>query len=242
MKLILALGALVALAGCDGRAADPLVSAAQARTPVAAASPTVVELYQSQGCSSCPPAIVNVNALAGRPDVLPLMFAVTYWDRLGWRDTFGDPAYTQRQWDYARHAGRPRVFTPQVVVNGGPILVGDVKAQVERAVATARPLAAGPAIGASGGRVTVGAGRTARPLTVWLVRYDPRPRAVAIGAGENRGRTLTHRNVVRQLVRLGEWRGAALALDAPPKRDAAFATAVLLQEANGGPLVAARRL
>ena len=161
----------------------------------------MVELYQSQGCSSCPPAIVNVNALAGRPNVLPLMFAVTYWDRLGWRDTFGDPAYTQRQWDYARHAGRPRVFTPQVVVNGGPVLVGDVKAQVERAVATARPLAAGPAIGVrrrpgDGGRGPdcAAADRVAGGA------YDPRPRAVAIGAGENRGRTLTHRNVVRQLV------------------------------------------
>ena len=87
MKRVLALCSIVALIGCDGRTVDPLASAAEARTPMRAQSPTVVELYQSQGCSSCPPAIVNVNALAGRTDVLPLMFAVTYWDRLGWKDT-----------------------------------------------------------------------------------------------------------------------------------------------------------
>ena len=242
MKMVLALCSIVALAGCDGRVTDPFVSKAEAQTPAPAASPTVVELYQSQGCSSCPPAIVNVNALAGRRDVLPLMFAVTYWDRLGWKDTFADPAFTQRQWDYARHAGRPRVFTPQVVVNGGPILVGDVKAQVERAIAKAPPLAAGPTIAATGGQVTVGAGRTAKPLTIWLVRYDPRVRQVAIGAGENSGRTLAHRNIVRQLVKLGRWRGSELKLTAPPAPDPAYRTAVLLQEEDGGPLRAARRL
>ena len=134
------------------------------------------------------------------------------------------------------------MFTPQVVVNGGPILVGDVKAQVERAVAKAPPLPIGPAIAVSGTRMTIGAGATAQPLTVWLVRYDPRPQAVAIGAGENRGRTLIHRNLVRQLVRLGEWRGQALTLDLPAKHNAAHASAVLLQGANGGRIAAARRV
>lgn len=242
MKLLLTLCSIVALAGCDAPTDDPLISAAEARTPAPSGSPTVVELYQSQGCSSCPPAIVNVNALAGRRDVLPLMFAVTYWDRLGWKDTFGDPAYTQRQWDYARHAGRLRVFTPQVVVNDGAILVGDVKAQVERAVAGAKPFATGPAIAATNGRVSIGAGSTPRPLTVWLVRYDPRPQAVAIRAGENSGRTLVHRNVVRQLVDMGEWKGKPLTLTAPPTADRAYRSAVLLQEPNGGPIWAARRV
>ena len=241
MKRLFAVIGLVALAACDGPGGAPLVSMAEARTPAPTSSPTVIELYQSQGCSSCPPAIVNVNALAGRPGVLPLMFAVTYWDRLGWTDSFGDPAYTQRQWDYARHSGRPRVFTPQVVVNGDAVLVGDVKAQVERAVARAKPLVAGPAIDIAAGRVSIGSGRAAKPLTMWLVRYDPRPQSVAIGAGENRGRTLVHRNIVRQLVRLGEWRGPAVTLDLPPKSDAAYATAVLMQQADGGPIVAARR-
>ena len=84
----------------------------------ALASPTVVELYQSQGCSSCPPAIANINALASDPQLLVLDFAVTYWDRLGWKDTFARPEYTQRQWDYAHGLKHHNVYTPQVVVAG----------------------------------------------------------------------------------------------------------------------------
>ena len=82
---------------------------ATATTPALAndqAHPTVVELYQSQGCSSCPPAIANVNVLADRPDVLPLIFAVTYWDQLGWKDTFARPEFTRRQYAFASAGGR----------------------------------------------------------------------------------------------------------------------------------------
>jgi hypothetical protein len=81
--------------------------------------PVVVELFQSQGCSSCPPANANVNALSARADVLALSFAVTYWDRLGWKDTFAKAQFTERQWQYARAMRQQDVYTPQVVVNGG---------------------------------------------------------------------------------------------------------------------------
>ena len=84
-----------------------------------AAHPTVIELFQSQGCSSCPPAEANVRAVSGRPDVLALSFEVDYWDRLGWKDTFSRPAWTARQYAYARAMGHGEsVYTPQVVVNG----------------------------------------------------------------------------------------------------------------------------
>src|SRR5579864_8039513 len=92
---------------------------------LAAPSPVVVELYQSQGCSSCPPADANVNALADRPGMLVLSFGVTYWDDLGWKDTFADPAYTQRQWDYAHGLRHAEVATPEVVVDGKRDLVGN---------------------------------------------------------------------------------------------------------------------
>jgi hypothetical protein len=85
---------------------------------------TVVEIFQSQGCSSCPPANANVMALSGRPDILTLSFGVTYWDHLGWKDTFAKPQYTERQWDYARAFHRDQVFTPEVVVNGRADVVG----------------------------------------------------------------------------------------------------------------------
>src|SRR5512146_2171714 len=101
----LALAALLAAAAAHARAAD-------ARHPV------VVELYQSQGCSSCPPANANLIAVADRPEILALSFGVTYWDDLGWKDTFAKPQFTQRQWDYARGLKHTQVFTPQIVVNG----------------------------------------------------------------------------------------------------------------------------
>ena len=83
-----------------------------------AAHPTVIELFQSQGCSSCPPAAANVMAISDRADVLALAFEVDYWDRLGWKDTFSKPAWTARQYAYAHAMGRDGVYTPQVVVNG----------------------------------------------------------------------------------------------------------------------------
>ena len=83
-----------------------------------AAHPTVIELFQSQGCSSCPPAEASVGAVSGRPDVLALSFEVDYWDRLGWKDTFSKAAWTARQYAYARALGHDGVYTPQVVVNG----------------------------------------------------------------------------------------------------------------------------
>ena len=187
----------------------PLAGIALIATPAIAADPAhpaVVELYQSQGCSSCPPADLVVNALADRPDVLALSFAVTYWDQLGWKDTFASPAFTQRQWDYAHAAGRGNVGTPQVVINGRAAVVGSNRAEVDSAIARYDRGAGGPYIASNGRAAVVAAGRGHG--TVWLVRYDPRTISVPIRAGENGGRTIPHRNIVRQLVALGRWSGA----------------------------------
>ena len=108
--------------------------------PVGAADrdhPVVIELFQSQGCSSCPPANANVLALAERPDVLALSFQVTYWDQLGWKDTFASPQVTQRQWDYARTLKHSQVWTPQVVVNGRIDTVGTRRGEIEQVIAKA---------------------------------------------------------------------------------------------------------
>ncbi|HEX7848858.1 MAG TPA: DUF1223 domain-containing protein [Sphingomonas sp.] len=212
---------------------------AQPSAAVDAANPTVVELYQSQGCSSCPPADAVLNALADRPDVLALSFAVTYWDQLGWKDTFASPAFTQRQWDYAHAEGRTYVATPQMVVNGRGAVTGNDRAQVDEAIRRfARP-ASGPAITRDGATVGIAAGKGS--ATVWLVRYDPRTIAVPIRAGENGGRTIAHRNIVRQLVRLGQWTGAA-ARFATPAAPAGLSSAVLIQQGAGGAIIAARRI
>ncbi|WCM28210.1 DUF1223 domain-containing protein [Sphingomonas sp. QA11] len=219
-----------------------LAAIAVATAPAAAADarhPVVVELYQSQGCSSCPPADLVLNAIADRPDVLALSFAVTYWDQLGWKDIFGDPAYTRRQWDYAKAGGRGNVATPQMIVNGSGVLTGNRREDVDAAIVRYDRGNGGPVILSDGRSAIVqsGAGRG----TLWLVRYDPRTIAVAIRAGENSGRTIPHRNIVRQLVPLGQWTGAAARYSLPADKPG-LRTALLLQSGPGGPIIASRRL
>ena len=165
--------------------------------------PVVIELFQSQGCSSCPPANANVNAIADRPDVLALSFAVTYWDQLGWKDTFGSPRWTARQWDYARRAGRPQVATPQVIVNGGPAIVGSNRQQLDAVIEHVGPPRDGPELTVDHGALKLAAGPRTASSTVWLVRYDPGVRDVAIRAGENGGKTLP---APRHRARAGEAR------------------------------------
>lgn len=205
-----------------------------------AAPLTVVELYQSQGCSSCPPAIANINAIADKPDILALTFAVTYWDRLGWKDTFASPAFTARQYDYAHGLGHGGVYTPQVILNGRADLVGANRAELDSALAHAVPLA-GPALSQTSRGISVDGAPAKSAADVWLVRYDPRIVQVAIRRGENGGRTLPHRNVVRELVRLGGWNGRAARFDIPASRDPALRAAVLVQTAGAGPILAAAK-
>jgi hypothetical protein len=207
-----------------------------------AAHPVVIELFQSQGCSSCPPAAANVAALADRPDVLALSFQVTYWDQLGWKDIFAKPRYTARQWDYAHALHHSNVFTPQVVVNGRADGVGVDPRELRGLLARADRGDAGPVVSLTNRAVEIGAG-AASPAgaEVWLVRYDPRILMISIQRGENGGKTLPHRNVVRQLVRLGRWSGRAARFDLPPAADPVLKTAVLVQAAGAGPILAAAR-
>ena len=164
--------------------------AASAAFAADAAHPTVVELFQSQGCSSCPPAAANVRAISDRPDVLALAFEVDYWDRLGWKDTFSSPAWTARQYAYARAMGRDGVYTPQVVVNGrvegDGLEASGLAALIERGDRGV----GGPSAAFDGRIVTVGQGEApAGGADVWLARYDPRVVEVEVRRGENAGRT-----------------------------------------------------
>ena len=207
-----------------------------------AAHPIVIELFQSQGCSSCPPAAANVAALADRPDVLALSFQVTYWDQLGWKDTFAEPLYTARQWDYAHAFHHDNVFTPQVVVNGRADGVGVDPRELHTLLARADRGDAGPVVAITGRQVEIGAA-PAPPAgaDVWLVRYDPRVVMIAIKRGENGGKTLPHKNVVRQLVRVGHWSGRPARFDLPVSADPVLKTAVLVQAAGAGTILAAVR-
>ncbi len=214
-------------------------------SPAAAADanrPTVVELFQSQGCSSCPPANAILNALADRPDVLALSFAVTYWDRLGWKDIYARPAYTARQWEYSRAGARSNVSTPQMIVNGRGVLIGHDRREVETFIRRYQRPDTGPAITARANRILVAGRGAPRPENVWLVRYDPRLQQVPIRAGENGGRTLPHRNIVRSLQLLGKWNGGAATYALPAAPSAPFRSAVLVQDGPGGAILSARRI
>ena len=206
------------------------------------ARPAVVELFTSQGCSSCPPANDNLAKLAGRPEILALSFGVTYWDSLGWKDTFASPAFTARQWDYARGLRHRQVWTPQMVVNGRTDVTGASRGEIDRALRTADRGDGGPALSVTGETISVGAGPPpAGGADIWLVRYDPRTVQVPVRRGENSGLTLPHRNVVRELVRIGRWTGQPLSIAAPRSPDRGLQTAVLLQAGRGGPIIAASK-
>ena len=224
-------------------AAAPLLALATANPVRAqpARAPIVVELFQSQGCSSCPPANAYVNGIAGRPDVIALSFAVTYWDSLGWKDIFASPAFTDRQRAYADASGHAEVYTPEVVVNGRHDVVGSNPVALARALAQGASDAAAASVSLTGDRVVVGAGRTAQPADVWLVRYDPSTIQVRITRGENDGRTLPHRNIVRQLIHLGTWNGTAASFAVPSAPAPGLLSAALVQTAHGGPILAAAR-
>src|SRR5260370_28107267 len=229
-------GSLVAwLIGSCAAIGAATVQAADANHPV------VVELFQSQGCSSCPPANANVNALSQRADVLALSFAVTYWDRLGWKDTFAKSQFTDRQWQYARSMHQDNVYTPQVVVNGRVAGVGADPGEIEGLMSRADRVATGPAGTISDGSAETGAAPApAQAADVWLVRYDPRTLEVQVRRGENAGKTLPHRNIGRELVRLGGWSGQAERFSVPAD-DPGLGTAILVQTDAAGPILAAAK-
>lgn len=161
--------------------------------------PVVVELFTSQGCSSCPPADALLGELAARPGILALSFHVDYWNYLGWRDPFSSPESTQRQYGYGRAFNLRTVYTPQMVVQGRKELVGSRKGAVEQAVVHADP---GLAVNLSwqGEVLQVGLPDLPQEVELWLVVYDS-GQVTQIKRGENRGRRLHNRNVVRRFER-----------------------------------------
>jgi hypothetical protein len=205
---------------------------------VSAKQPVVVELFTSQGCNSCPPANDNLIRLREQAGVLALSFGVTYWDRLGWKDTFARSDFTARQGAYEPKLGRSGPFTPQMVIDGRTDAIGHDLSEVQALIDRARPRG-GPDLKLSPTSLTIGSGPApSAPADVWLVRYDPKIAEVPVRRGENSGRTLAHTHVVRDLVRLGTWTGreAVLPVAAAPL---GLRTAVLVQLPKGGPILAA---
>lgn len=211
--------------------------------PAAAQTPrAVVELFTSQGCSSCPPADALMGELAKDRDLIVLTLPVDYWDYLGWKDTLALPAFTARQKAYAERRGDGQIYTPQAVVDGLVHVVGSDRSEIEAAVASARGKAGALAVPVgivetgAGVAVTVGgAGAGAKTGALWIMPVA-RARSVAIGRGENRGRSVTYSNVVRGVVKLADWSGAPLKLDVPTgllKTGGADSYVIVLQASSG---------
>jgi hypothetical protein len=207
-------------------------------TAVASAQsrPAVVELFTSEGCSSCPPAEGYIGELAQRGDVLALSFHVDYWDDLGWRDRFGLSEAVQRQRVYAVTLRSPSVYTPQVVVDGQGDYLGSDRGAIGRALSRNR---SGVPVGLSvrDGEVQVEVGAQAPAVSgdVLLVAYL-RKAVSAIGRGENAGRTLQEFNIVRAIRTLGRWEGGAKSFHAQISSLPADSTdvAVLVQRSGQG--------
>ncbi len=208
---------------------------------VAGGRPVVVELFTSEGCSSCPPADAFLTDLArGRPDVLPLAFHVTYWDGLGWKDPFSLKAATDRQARYGARFGDGS-YTPEMVVDGASGLVGSERGTVTAAIARAergRSAGATVSVARDGRGVQIQVGQGAGGGEVLLVGFD-REHRTAVGRGENGGRTLTESNIVRSIRPVGHWSGAPLSVveETPAGQDVA-----VLVEAPDGSIVGASRL
>jgi hypothetical protein len=203
--------------------------------------PLVLELFTSEGCSSCPPADALLAEFAERPEVLALSFHVDYWDRLGWKDPFSSPAATERQQRYAERLGLATVYTPQIVVDGKWQAVGSNRAEVEHAMTAARrnreavPVTLGLDHGRA--RIGIGPGESRGPATVLLIGFDLR-QVSAVARGENSGRTLAHADVVRSIAEIGQYDGRAQTVEAPAPQPAER-VAVILQAADGRVLGAA---
>ena len=206
--------------------------------------PVLVELYTSQGCSSCPPADALLSDLAGHEGVIALALHVDYWDYIGWKDSFADPAYTRRQKAYAHAAGHRTVYTPQMIVGGTDHIIGakamELMKQIERHRQSASAVALSLKAQGSTVALTAKATQDLGELSVQLVRYSPSEQ-VKIKRGENAGRTLTYSNIVRSWDEVARWDGRApLNLTLKTKGD--LPGVVVIQKRGPGQVVATARL
>jgi hypothetical protein len=205
---------------------------------LAGTSPVLVELFTSQGCSSCPAADKLMGEMARRDDLIVVSQNVDYWDYLGWKDTLAKPEFTKRQMEYAKSRGDGEVYTPQVVVNGQYHAVGSSKSGVEAAISKAKRGDIALKLDATKDEISVQVpdGDGSWHGTLWIMGIKDR-KDVAIERGENSGHTVSYHNVVRQLTPAGMYKGKALSLVLPREtvaaRDCSRCLAVLQEGMTG---------
>jgi hypothetical protein len=235
MRHLIACALLLVAAACQR---GPDARAEQARA--ANLRPVLVELFTSQGCSSCPPADEFLDRLSREPAIVAISRPVTSWDRFGWRDTLAREENTQLQELYAtRH--REDGYTPQAVVQGRVMLIGGREGAVHRAIDEYRAAAGGAPQLRLEGQTLILDGAAAQPAEIRLLALRSRVR-VPIGRGENSGHTVDYVNVVVDEAPIGTWRGGPLRLAIPPARlhaPGADRYAVIVQEPGAGQVLTA---
>jgi hypothetical protein len=179
----------------------------------AAAPPTVLELFTSEGCSSCPPADALLGTLARQPGIIALAWHVDYWNGLGWHDPYSSPLATQRQRNYAQHL-RDEVYTPALVVNGTRMVVGSDATAIHAAIGAAGASGITVSLRRTDDGVLAETGPAGRSVMALLATYDPQ-RTTPVAGGENGGRQLAEYRIVREATLLGTWDGAARQLSLP---------------------------
>lgn len=213
---------------------------------------TVLELFTSQGCASCPSADAVLEALSKRPDVVALSFSVDYWDYQGWRDTLADHAFTNRQKAYANARGDRQVYTPQMIVNGRFHVVGSNEEAVKAAIGAGPAPSVPVEVSLMGDAISVSVGaapaQSPRKATIWVAFYQHHVK-VPVARGENHNRTLSYTNAVRRLRPIAVWRGEPIKVDLPMsdyRESGTDGLAVLLQQetetGDPGPIIGAAHI
>lgn len=214
---------------------------------------TVIELFTSQGCSSCPTADALLETYAGRTDLVALTFPVDYWDYLGWKDTLASPKFSARQRAYAKARGDGRVYTPQVVVNGLTHVVGSSAPEIDKAILATgpqvEPLRVGVRLMSKNEHLVINLDAAPDPskageATIWLALIQ-RKAEVQIKRGENTGRTVVYHNVVREWMPVGMWNGQAATIKLAHhaiKQSGVDGCAIVVQHGDAGQIVGSAML
>ncbi len=217
----------------------------QSAVAIADDNPVVVELFTSQGCSSCPPADALFKEMDASGDIIGLVWHVDYWDYIGWKDVFAKPDYTGRQKYYAHAMGEKMIYTPQMIFNGSEHAVGSDKSRVLQIVAQQRDRATvvDLEVERSGDVLRISADRLeglSQNIDVYIIHYIEKS-TVEITRGENAGRTSTYTKIVSDWRTVGQWKGRRdLRLDVPLTSE--LPMVVMLQAEGFGPVLAARQI
>jgi hypothetical protein len=240
-------------AGALGASALGVVAMIAVIRPAHAEPRAVVELFTSQGCSACPPADNIIGELAKDPSVIALSMPIDYWDYLGWKDTLADARFSARQKAYSQVRGDREVYTPQVVVNGSAHVVGSNRSGIEEAIGDTKKsdgvMSVPVAMTLAGKQINVSVaassnGPAAMHGEVWICSIS-KAVPIAIGRGENGGRQVTYHNVVRNLLKVGDWNGSSGSWTVPLEnisREGVDAAVVYVQDGNRdrpGPMLGA---